>query len=65
LPKRLGRCHILGLAVFRSSTWAFPVSNKTFDGNRADVSTMEAVLRMVARPDRVSSAATDETHAKS
>lgn len=27
----------------------FPFSYETFDGNRADVSTMEAILRMVER----------------
>ena len=27
----------------------FPLSYETFDGNRADVSTMEAILRMVER----------------
>jgi transposase len=37
---------VIGLIVNREG---FPFSYETFDGNRADVSTIEAVLRMVER----------------
>jgi transposase len=37
---------VIALIVNRES---FPFSYETFDGNRADVSTMETILRMVER----------------
>jgi len=41
-------CEQMGIALIVNSE-GFPFSYETFDGNRADVSTMETILRMVER----------------
>src|SRR6202790_1231384 len=41
-------CEQLGIALIVNNE-GFPFSYETFDGNRADVSTMETILRMVER----------------
>ncbi len=43
-----GDCEQMVIALIVNSE-GFPLSYETFDGNRADVSTMEAILRMVER----------------
>jgi len=43
-----GDCEQMVIALIVNSE-GFPFSYETFDGNRADVSTMEAILRMVER----------------